>query len=327
MSQARSTRVRSHRSRNDHADETTHDEPTHDETTTVDSGSTAINAADRCPECSGRTRVESAERVCTDCGLVVDADRIDHGPEWRSFDDDDTDPKRTGAPLTRSRHDRGLSTEIGRSTRVKGRKRRRLSRMRTQHNRAQISTKRDRNKVYAYTEIRRLTGALELPTSIRDTACTLFDSAQSESLLRGRSLEGFACACVYVACRTADVARTVSEVCAEAKATEDEHQAAFDAMNRELGLPIGPASPAEYLPRFASELDFEPDVEQRARELVDHAVEEGIANGRNPVGVAAACLYTAARQCDGDCTQQEAADVADVTPVTIRRTYVDLTDE
>ncbi|OYR79693.1 transcription initiation factor IIB, partial [Halorubrum ezzemoulense] len=188
-------------------------------------------AGDRetCPECGGRTRADAAERVCADCGLVVEADRIDHGPEWRSFDDDDTNPKRTGAPLTRSRHDRGLSTEIGRSTKVKGHKRRRLARMRTQHNRAQISTKRDRNKVYAYTEIRRLTGVLELPDSVRDAACALFDSAQGESLLRGRSLEGFAAACVYVACRTADVARTVGEVCAEAKATEDEHQAAFDA--------------------------------------------------------------------------------------------------
>jgi transcription initiation factor TFIIB len=322
MSQARSTRARSHRSKRTDRDE---------ETTATAGGEEAdadrvASAVDECPECGGRTRVESAERVCADCGLVVEADRIDHGPEWRSFDDDDANPKRTGAPLTRSRHDRGLSTEIGRSTRVKGRKRRRLARMRTQHNRAQISTKRDRNKVYAYTEIRRLTGVLELPDSVRDTACTLFDSAQDESLLRGRSLEGFSAACVYVACRTADVARTVGEVCAEAKATEDEHQAAFDAMNRELGLPIGPTGPAEYLPRFASDLGASPDVERRAGELADRAVSEGIANGRNPVGVAAACLYTAARELGADCTQQEAADVADVTPVTVRRTYVELTE-
>jgi transcription initiation factor TFIIB len=334
MSDARSTRVRSPRTETD-------DAATTDRTATADRAATAersptgaetettAETGDRetCPECGGRTRVDGAERVCADCGLVVEADRIDHGPEWRSFDDDDTDPKRTGAPLTRSRHDRGLSTEIGRSTKVKGRKRRRLARMRTQHNRAQISTKRDRNKVYAYTEIRRLTGVLELPDSVRDAACALFDSAQEESLLRGRSLEGFAAACVYVACRTADVARTVGEVCAEAKATEDEHQAAFDAMNRELGLPIAPSGPAEYLPRFASDLGCDPAVERRAGELAERAVEEGIANGRNPVGVAAACLYTAARELDAECTQQEAADVADVTPVTVRRTYVDLTEE
>ena len=330
MSEARSTQTRSPRTETDDAAAAnraatveTGDTPETNETARTDETA----ARETCPECGGRTRVDAAERVCADCGLVVEADRIDHGPEWRSFDDDDTNPKRTGAPLTRSRHDRGLSTDIGRSTKVKGRKRRRLARMRTQHNRAQISTKRDRNKVYAYTEIRRLTGAMGLPDSVRDAACALFDSAQSESLLRGRSLEGFAAACVYVACRTADVARTVGEVCAEAKATEAEHRAAFDAMNRELGLPIAPTGPVEYLPRFASELDCDADVERRAGELAERAVEEGIANGRNPVGVAAACLYTAARELGTDCTQQEAADVADVTPVTVRRTYVDLTEE
>ena len=310
MSQARPSRIRSHRT----------------ETAAATEGTEGVSV-DECPEGGGRTQADAAERVCSDCGLVVEADRIDHGPEWRSFSDDETNPKRTGAPLTRSRHDRGLSTEIGRSTRVKGRKRRRLARMRTQHNRARISTKRDRNKVYAYTEIRRLTGALELPTNVRDAACALFDSAQAESLLRGRSLEGFAAACVYVACRTATVARTVGEVCAAAKATEAEHRAAFDAMNRELGLPIGPTGPAEYLPRFASDLGVGSGVERRAGELVDRAVTEGIANGRNPVGVAAACLYTAARERDADCTQRDAADAAGVTPVTVRRTYVELTAE
>mgnify|MGYP002760187302 CR=1 FL=1 len=67
----------------------------------------------RCPDCDGQLRTEAEETVCSDCGLVVDTDRIDHGPEWRSFDDSRTNPKRTGAPLTEARHDRGLSTEIG----------------------------------------------------------------------------------------------------------------------------------------------------------------------------------------------------------------------
>src|SRR6056297_2694446 len=114
MSQAHSTRVRSHRTEEttDRAEQTT------DRTEQTAEGTEAEREAtetpvDECPECGGRTRVDAAERVCIDCGLVVDADRIDHGPAWRSFDDDDANPKRTGAPLTSSRHDRGLSTEIG----------------------------------------------------------------------------------------------------------------------------------------------------------------------------------------------------------------------
>ncbi|WP_435063560.1 transcription initiation factor IIB [Halobaculum sp. EA56] len=279
-----------------------------------------------CPECEGRVRTEGDEAVCADCGLVVREDRIDRGPEWRSFADDDRDPRRTGAPLTRSRHDRGLSTEIG-HTRVKGRKRRQWARMRRQHTRARISSKRDRNRVYGFTEIRRLVSAAGLPESIRDRACALFESAQDADLLRGRSLEGFAAATVYVACRVAGVSRTRGELVADAKADADELRAAFDAMNRELGLPVGPIDPAEYLPRFASELDLGIEVERDAREYLSVAVDRGLTNGRNPCGVAAACLYAAARDRGADCTQAAAADVADVTPVTLRSSYVELRGE
>jgi transcription initiation factor TFIIB len=271
-------------------------------------------------------RPDGGETVCADCGLVVGEYRIDHGPEWRTFADDDGNPKRTGAPLTRSRHDRGLSTEIGRSTRVKGRKRRQLARMRRQHNRARISTKRERNQVYAFTEIRRLTSALSLPERIRDHACSLFRSAQNEDLLCGRSLEGFAAACVYAACRVARVSRTVDEVVRAAKATEDEQRAAYDALNRELGLPVGPIDPVEYVPRFATELGLAGEVERRAREYAAEAAERGLSVGRNPSGVAAACLYTAALDANAGVTQKEAADVAGVTPVTLRSTYAEFRD-
>lgn len=279
-----------------------------------------------CPECDGRLNTDASETVCAECGLVVTADHIDHGPEWRSFPEGPS-RERTGAPLTRSRHDRGLSTEIGRSTRVKGRKRRRLARMRVQHNRAQISTKRERNQVYVFTEIRSITSGLSLPTHIREMASTLFRSAQGEDLVRGRSLEGFAAACVYAACRTQRVSRTVEEVVGEARADQAELRAAYGALNRELGLPTGPIDPVEYIPRYATCLGVDQRIERRAREYAAACRESGIDSGRNPSGVAAACLYTAARDCGGDVTQAAAADVADVTPVTVRNTYTDLRDE
>jgi transcription initiation factor TFIIB len=285
------------------------------------------STAQTCPECDGSLQRERTETVCGDCGLVVGEDAIDRGPEWRSFADDDTDPKRTGAPLTRSRHDRGLSTEIGRSTRLKGRKRRRIARMRRQHNRARIATKADRNQVYAFTEIRRLTSRLHLSDTVRDRACVLFESAQDEDLLRGRSLEGFAAAVVYATCRADGIARTIDEVVERAKASRNELRAAYDALNRDLGLPTGPVDPREYLARFASDLDLPRAVERRATELADEAHERGLVAGRNPGGVAAACLYTAARETDHPLTQQAAAETADVTPVTLRSTYVELRDD
>ena len=281
----------------------------------------ATTQAQTCPECEGTVRAGECETVCTSCGLVVDEHAIDPGPEWRSFDDDDTNPERTGAPLTRSRHDRGLSTEIGRSTRLKGRKRRRIARLRRQHKRTQIRSKAERNRVYAFTEIRRLVSRLELPEHVREQSCALFESAQSEGLLQGRSIEGFAAAAVYATARTAAVARTIPEITDAAKATRDELDVAYDALNRELGLPTGPIDPREYLARFASNLGLPQGIEQRARTLATEARKRGIDTGRNPGGVAAACLYTAAEHESYPLTQQAAADVADVAPVTIRSTY------
>ncbi len=254
-------------------------------------------------------------------------DAIERGPEWRSLDEE-TDRRRTGAPLTASRHDRGLSTEIGYGTGsdVSGPRQRQLVRMRRQHNRARLDSKAERNKLYAYTEIRRLVSVMSLPTSVRDQSCSLFSSAQSEDLLCGRSLEGFAAAVVYATCRTQSIARTMDEVVDVARAERSELKTAYDALNRELGLPVGPVSPTEYLPRYASDLDVETEVERRAREYAVVLVESGRMGGKNPSGVAAACLYKAAREHGIDVKQTRAAELADVSRMTIGSTVSDLDD-
>lgn len=277
----------------------------------------------RCPECEGQLQSIDGETHCRDCGLIVDEDRLDRGPEWRPFERESRE--RTGAPLTQARHDRGLSTEIGQGSRsLSGRKRRQLARLRRQHRRAQIDSKADRNRVYAFTEIRRVTSALSLPDGTRDRACVLFARAQDAALLRGRSVEGFAAAALYAACRLEGVTRRVEEITEVARASPDELRVAYAAMNRELEVPTGPIDPAEFLPRFASELDLPPEVERRAREFVDQLRESGYVVGRNPGGVAAGCLYAAAQEREVPLTQDQAARVAGVTPVTLRSTFNEL---
>jgi len=101
-------------------------------------------SANQCPECDGRVTTNAVETVCEGCGLVIDEQRIDHGPEWRTFDEDEC--KRTGAPLTATRHDRGLSTEIGRGkdangNALSGRKRRQVARMRREQTRGRFQSK------------------------------------------------------------------------------------------------------------------------------------------------------------------------------------------
>jgi transcription initiation factor TFIIB len=120
------------------------------------------------------------------------------------------------------------------------------------------------------------------------------------------------------------LSRTIDEITEASHSSREEFQAAYDALNRDLGLPVEPTHPREYLPRYADQLELPTTIEQRAHELADRTEREGILNGRNPSGVAAACLYTAAKENDADLTQREAASVASVTPVTLRTTYQEL---
>ena len=57
-----------------------------------------------CPECGSHHLVRDYERgelLCEDCGLVLDDQFIDQGPEWRAFDVEQGEKRaRTGAPMT-----------------------------------------------------------------------------------------------------------------------------------------------------------------------------------------------------------------------------------
>lgn len=46
------------------------------------------NGHNTCPECEGRVTSNTRETVCDDCGLVLDDERLDHGPDWRPYQQD-----------------------------------------------------------------------------------------------------------------------------------------------------------------------------------------------------------------------------------------------
>ncbi|MFB6082014.1 MAG: transcription initiation factor IIB family protein, partial [Halanaeroarchaeum sp.] len=107
-----------------------------------------------CPECGGNLRLdeERGERVCQECGLVVEEDEIDHGPEWRAFDAKEKDQKsRVGAPTTQMMHDKGLSTNIGWQNKdaygrtLSSRQRQKMQRLRTWNERFRTRNSKERN--------------------------------------------------------------------------------------------------------------------------------------------------------------------------------------
>ncbi|WP_226021909.1 transcription initiation factor IIB [Halomicrobium salinisoli] len=287
--------------------------------------------ADSCPECNGRLRSDCGETRCTDCGLVVEAARIDRRgtPTYPNKDGADA---RTGQPRTATRHDRGLSTKIGNGVDANGnslseKKRRQLNRLRREHSRARYESKADRNLAHGLMEIARMRSALGLPRSVREQASSLFRTAQDEDLLLGRSIEAVAAGSLYAVCRLTDATRTLDEVSAVASVTRDRVQTGYDALNRELELPVPPQQPTEFIASQASTLGLPPSVERGARELAERAAEIGLSTGLHPAGFAAACLGVVATDRGEPIIQRELADIAGVTPNTIREHRDRIRDE
>ncbi|WP_273837611.1 transcription initiation factor IIB family protein [Halococcus sp. PRR34] len=292
---------------------------------TVDESIPTAHTAEQagCPDCGGHVVTSDGETACVDCGLVLDDQRLDHGPEWHQYEEGNDERGRTGAPLTPARHDRGLTTDIGRyrdanGNELDGTKRRQLSRLRREHERGRLQSTAERNLAYGLGDVRRIVSALGLPTAVRDRSCTLFRSAQDADLLRGRSIEAIAAASVYAACRCNRLPHPIEEVGEYARCDTSGLSNAYRVLNRDLELPTPPLQPAAHVPRLAADLDADDAIRHRALTLARQAADAGLTNGVQPTGFAAACLYEAAREHGRWLTQAAVAEVADISTRTIQ---------
>jgi len=288
---------------------------------------------ERCPECGGQlvSDAEHAETVCDDCGLVVEEQEIDRGPEWRAFDAAEKDQKsRVGAPTTNMMHDQGLSTNIGWQNKdaygkaLSSRQRQKMQRLRTWNERFRTRDSKERNLKQALGEIDRMASALGLPENVRETASVIYRRALEDDLLPGRSIEGVATASLYAAARQAGTPRSLDEISAVSRVEKMELTRTYRYVIRELGLEVKPADPEHYLPRFVSDLDLSDETERMARELLESARTEGVHSGKSPVGLAAAGVYAAALLTNEKVTQNEVSEVANISEVTIRNRYKEL---
>jgi len=291
----------------------------------------------KCPEC-GSTHLSRdfsrAELVCEDCGLVIDEDLIDHGPEWRAFDSDQREKRaRTGAPMTYTIHDKGLSTIIDWKNRdsygksIPTRNRAQLYRLRKWQRRVRISGATERSLAIALSGLDRLASSMSLPRTVRETAAMIYRKAALKKLVRGRSIEGVTAASLYAACRQCNVPRTLDEISNTARISRKEIGRTYRYISRELELKLMPTSPQDYISRFCSVLKLSADVKAKTLEILHEAANRELTSGRGPTGIAAASLYIASVLCGERRTQREVADVAGVTEVTIRNRYKELAEK
>jgi len=287
---------------------------------------------EKCPECGSLNLAilrDKGEVVCRDCGLVIEEKLIDFGQEWREFNEDQASKRRrTGAPMTETKFDKGLATDIGQGADMnqlsaKGRSKY-LRLKKWQH---RISTAIERNLKLALAELKRVSSFLKLPSSVEEEASRIYRMAVEKGLVRGRSMESVVAGALYASCRRYEIPRTLDELSEASGIDKKEVGRTYRFITRELNIRILPSNPIDYLPRFVSALKLSADTQSKAIELLNQARKAELTSGRGPTGIAAATLYVAALINNEKRTQREVADVAGVTEVTIRNRYKELLKE
>ena len=292
-----------------------------------------MEIAKKCPECSSTNiyvNPDKGEVACRNCGLIIEERMVDFTQEWRDFEDEDGGwGRRAGAPMTYTKHDQGLGTEVGKAGdlyTIKNKKERdKFFRLRKWQYR--ISTAIERNLKLALSELKRVSSFLKLSRSVEEEAARIYTLAVQRGLVRGRSMESVVAGALYAACRRHDVPRTLDELSEASGIERKEIGRTYRFVTRELQVKILPSNPADYIPRFASALGLSPKSQSRAVEILERAHKAGLTSGRGPTGIAAASLYVSALLHGERRTQREVADVARVTEVTIRNRYKELLDE
>ena len=290
-----------------------------------------------CPVCGSTQREvdnSRAEVSCARCGLVFEESLIDNGPEWRAFDHEQRNKRtRTGAPLSYAISDRGLSTAIdSRNKDVNGRNIperniAQLYRLRKWNKRLRVANASERNLAFALSELDRESSSLGIPRSIREDAALIYRTAARKKLIRGRSIEGMVAASLYTACRRNNIPRTLDEIAEISKVAKKQIGKNYRFLSKSLNIKLKPTSPADYIPRFASQLELSGRVEAKAIDIINEAKNKGLLNGKGPTGVAATALYVASILLGERKTQRDIAEIAGVTEVTIRNRYKELLEK
>ncbi len=286
----------------------------------------------KCPECGSINLTYNphlGEVICNDCGLVVEEKMVDTGIDLQGKFDKSEKKGRGGAPMSMQKFDKGLTTNVGEISdiyRLEPGQTRKFLRLKKWQER--VSTSIERNLRLAMAELRVIASYLNLPNVVRDEASRIYNYVLQRGLVRGRSMESVIAACLYAACRSYNIPRTLDEMATASDVERKEIGRTYRFIIRKLGgIKIKQSSPKDYISRFSSVLKLSPKTQNDALKVLKQAENAELTSGRGPAGIAAAALYVAALINDEKKTQREVADIAGITEVTIRNRYKELIEK
>ncbi|KAJ0099753.1 hypothetical protein Patl1_21720 [Pistacia atlantica] len=277
---------------------------------------------DYCFECKKNTDIvidhRQGDRVCTECGLVLEACGIDETAEWRNFNDDnnDKDPNRVGSVMSPLlNHGNQLVTLISNPHKI------------ADHSGDVLFSKRlhnpDTNLVKGLDIIASMADSLGLVATIKNRADEIYVKVEEHKLCRGKKLNAILAACLFIACRESKLSRTLKELSTVADGVKvKEINKAIEVIKKQLEVHMGSVATVELVRRFCSNLGMKNQGVVAVQEAVTNAEEFDIR--RTPKSVLAAIIYMITQLSGDKKSLKDISVSAEVAELTIKKSYNDL---
>lgn len=260
---------------------------------------TSTTTPQRCPECKSTeidTETDLTTGICTDCGLVLDTQASTPPPTTSS----DGPPRR--------REDSGDGRDADRRQEVDWREA------------VEIGDVSDQRLVDLLSRVDVVAEDLALEEAVRVRTAELVVEAWESRFMHGRSEDATIAACVSTACREAERPRPAPAIGEAIGVDASKLKSTFRKLVAELDLQSTPVGPAEYVPYLGTELAIDSESMAVAIDCLRQTDEIP----GNPVGIAAAALYLAVRNCANAVTLSMASQVAGVTKETVWQRVEDI---
>lgn len=285
-----------------------------------------------CQECKSVLvdDVQNGETICTGCGIVTESHTIDYGPENpNSGHEEKIKNARATGLNTYSQHDLGVTTSIADSTKdfsgkaIDRRIANQMNNLRNWQKRIRVSGSNERRLAAALSVMGSASENLRLPKTVLETASILYRNIDSQTNIKGKSVEGIAAAVLYMACKQCGVVRSIDEIAKGTSTTKKPKTKLASRYYRHMVMEVDQIntpviSTNQYISKFANMVQIDTKVQRLALVMAEKTKNATISDGKSPHGIAAAYLYMSSILLGHGVPQREISTVAEVTEVTIR---------
>lgn len=267
-----------------------------------------------CPECHETVITDNytGDSICESCGLVISEKALDISNfEKRMFSYEEIrDRARTGISDIIFTPKSSSNTIINKKE-INDRNFKRIAKLDTHDNDSMI-----RNLMIAIRTLKIISGKLKLSYQVKSHALLIYRKALKKGLIKGRTIDGMICACIYFACRTFKKPITLQEIINEACMKGNVVRYSIKVLIKELNLKVIPLGPEFFISRYINELKLSSDVEIEFLFILQY-LKQFIA-GKNPKVICAGLIYLICKKNLINQTQKEICKTIGVSEVSLR---------